>query len=488
MSSVAIEHRAVSPRTPSPAGPVSLAQRIGFSLTSCPFRWQLILAVLLLALLTGLAGGVLAVFDARTRAGVETSASVSLATQHISERAKEVHSLAGFQQFASSVASEMRSVRHVAVRIADMAGNVIAATPNSFVASLGRDAEESRAPEWFIDLVQPDTPEAVLEVAQGGTRLGQVFILGEPKDEIQEVWQMLQQMALLWGTVMVILTVGLYFVIGYILNPLVAFAGGLHELEDGHYAYRIDAPRVKELAVIAEGFNKLAQALDRANAENSDLYRQLVAVQEDERRMLSRELHDEFGPCLFGLTAGLGTLERHTLDLDGPERQAFTSCIHELKTVTARLKSLTRSLLQRLRPVAIGRVTLGDLVGDLVSSFQSRHSDVHLELRIADVPLSLGEAVDVTIYRSIQEGLTNALRHGGASRIAIDLDLEVRDGRQHVALRIEDNGRGMAENTPRGYGLSGMSERAKSLGGSLTIEPSAPAGTILTVIIPYQTT
>ncbi len=104
------------------------------------------------------------------------------------------------------------------------------------------------------------------------------------------------------------------------------------------------------------------------------------------------------------------------------------------------------------------------------------------------MPLSFGEAVDVTIYRSIQEGLTNALRHGAARRVDINLDIEERDGRQHVCLRIEDNGRGMADNTPRGYGLSGMSERAKSLGGSLTIEPSAPLGTILTIIIPYQIT
>ena len=459
-----------------------------FMWTSCPFRWQIILAVLLLALVSGLVAGVLAVFDARGRAAVETSANIQLTKQHIGERAREVQNLIGLAHFAASVSVEMRSVRHVSIRVVDMAGNVIAATPNALVAKLSHDSGGHSAPQWFINLVQPEKSQEVLEIAPSGTRLGRVIIVGEPTDEIVEAWELLEQMALLWSAVMVILAVGLYFLIGHILNPLVAFASGLHELEDGHYGFRLEAPRVRELAVIADSFNTLAAALDRANSENSDLYRQLVAVQEDERRQLSRELHDEFGPCIFGLTAGIGTLERQSGQLPGAERQAIGGCIEDLKAVTARLKSLTRSLLQRLRPVAIGRVSLGELVADLALSFQRRHPEVVIEHRVADLPATFGEAADVTIYRSIQEGLTNALRHGRPTRIGIALTIEETSEKKQVSLTIEDNGTGIPDTTPRGYGLSGMSERARSLGGQLSIEPAAPSGTILTVTIPYSTT
>lgn len=456
--------------------------------TAYPFRWQIIIAVLCLALVTGVAGGVLAVFDARARAAVETSASISLAKQHIGERAKEVQNLVGLGHFAASVTAEMRSVRHVSVRVVDIAGNVIASTPNALGATLTRDGDTVLAPAWFIELVQPKRTQEELEIAPNGTRLGRVLISGEPKDEIVEVWDMLSQMAILWGCGISLMIVGLYFLIGHILNPLVEFSSGLHELEDGHYAHRLEAPRVRELAVIAERFNTLAAALDRANRDNSDLYRQLIAVQEDERRMLSRELHDEFGPCIFGLTAGIGTLERQSRLLQGATREPIVSCLEELKIVTARLKSLTRSLLQKLRPVALGRVTLGELVADLVVSFQRRHPDVRIEHQVTGLPLSLGEAVDVTLYRSIQEGLTNALRHGKPSIITIDVSIEARGEAGLVHLRIEDNGTGIPDATPKGYGLSGMSERAKTLGGSLTIGPADPAGTCLSITIPFSKT
>ncbi|MFA5950877.1 MAG: ATP-binding protein [Hyphomicrobium sp.] len=450
-----------------------------------PFRWQLIIGVLLLALLTGVVGGVLAVLDARARAAVETSANIALWKQHIGERAKEVQSLVALGHFAASLAAEMRNVRHVAVRVVDIAGNTIATTHNSLSATLSSGGEKEKVPNWFLDLVQPEKAREDLAIAGNGSHLGNVIIVGEPSDEIAESWELLEKMAVLWMGVMGLLAVGLYFLLGHILNPLVTFAGGLNELEDGHYAYRIEPPRVKELAAIAASFNTLAAALDKANAENSHLYRQLVAVQEDERRQLSRDLHDEFGPCIFGLSAGLATIERQARQVAEPEQQAIVSCVEELSVVTARLKALTRNLLSRLRPVALGRVTLAELIADLVVSFQKRHADVRFEQHVAELPVSFGEAIDVTIYRSIQEGLTNALRHGKPTLVAIGVTEEELAGANRITVRIEDNGIGLPDAAPPpGYGLSGMRERARALGGTLAIEPGAPAGTILTVTIP----
>lgn len=468
------------------SSPAALANRIDATWYAVPIRWQVILGVVALTLLTGLVGGVLAVMDARSRAAIETRANISLWKQHIGERAKEVHNLVALGHFAASLASEMRSVRHVSIRVTDMAGNALAVTPNALGAKNQSEAPD-RAPGWFLDLVQPEKQEERVEIVSQGNSLGSVTIVGEPADEIGETWELLEKMAMLWIGVMALLVVGLYFLLGYLLNPLVTFAGGLQELEAGHYAYRLDPPNLKELEPIAGGFNTLAAALDKANAENSRLYGQLIAVQEDERRQLSRDLHDEFGPCVFGLTAGLGTIERQARHVSGPEQQAIVSCVGELRIITTRLRDLTRTLLGRLRPVALGQVTVTELIGELVLSFEKRHADVRFDRHVGVLPVSFGEPVDVTVYRCIQEGLTNALRHGKPTVVTLDVRTTEIDGEApRVTVRIEDDGEGLPKSAPHGYGLSGMRERARVLGGGLTIEPGSSSGSILTVTIPYQ--
>ncbi len=139
--------------------------------------------------------------------------------------------------------------------------------------------------------------------------------------------ELLQVMGLLWLGAIGLMTVGLYFILGLILDPLAKLAGGMRELEDGHYGFRLEPPRVRELAAIAGNFNTLAVALDKPTPENSRLYRQLIAVQEDERREISRDLHDEFGPCLFGIMAGTAAIERHAKHCRRPTQlQSSPAC------------------------------------------------------------------------------------------------------------------------------------------------------------------
>ena len=97
-------------------------------------------------------------------------------------------------------------------------------------------------------------------------------------------------------------------------------------LEDGHYATRLDLPKVKELAVITEQFNTLAGALDSARDENSRLYRQLITVQEEERREIANELHDEAGPCLFGITANASSIQTLAAQRRRAGRRDYPAC------------------------------------------------------------------------------------------------------------------------------------------------------------------
>jgi two-component system sensor histidine kinase UhpB len=122
-----------------------------------------------------------------------------------------------------------------------------------------------------------------------------VVIVGEPADEIAEAWNDFYSLALVWLGLDALVLITLYIVLGRVLDPLKSLSRGMQSLEDGHYGTRIAEPKVKELAHITNRFNTLSGALDTARDENSRLYQQLISVQEQERRDIASELHDEAG-------------------------------------------------------------------------------------------------------------------------------------------------------------------------------------------------
>lgn len=465
-------------------GCAALTERIANRWYACPFRWQILIAIAVLTLLTGLVGGILAVFDSHTRATVETRSNVELWRHHITAQAREIDGPADLAPFSWRLAQEMAQVRHVTIRVLDANGEPLGAGQDHRVS--GTHPGRETAPEWFIQLAKPAKEVQTVPLVVGDRQIGTVVIEGEPDDEIAEAWELLELMAILWLGGTALMMVGLYFVLGYVLDPLVALADGMHELEDGHYGLRIEPPKVRELAAIVGSFNTLAEALDNAHAENSRLYRQLIAVQEDERRQISRDLHDEFGPCLFGITAGTGAIERHARNLPEPQAAAILSCVSEIALVSERLKSLTRSLLNRLRPVALGRVTLSELIGELIVTFERRHPDTRFESHFRGLPASFGEDIDLTLYRCVQEGLTNAMRHGKPALVSVALAAEEGASGTLVKLRIADDGIGISDSAAVGFGLSGMRERVRAQSGTLAIEPTHPAGTALIVSLPVR--
>jgi two-component system sensor histidine kinase UhpB len=136
---------------------------------------------------------------------------------------------------------------------------------------------------------------------------------------------------------------------------------------------------------------------------------------------------------------------------------------------------------------------LAELIDELVAGFEGRHPDTHIVYSAGRLAKSYGEPIDLTLYRCVQEGITNAIRHGGAANLTIDLVEESghrRNGAKRVqsALRltIVDDGKGIDPATPKGFGLTTMTERVKSLGGTCAIESASGKGTTIRIEIPVQ--
>ena len=154
---------------------------------------------------------------------------------------------------------------------------------------------------------------------------------------------------------------------------------------------------------------------------------------------------------------------------------------------------MNRALLKKLRPGSHGRVGLADLINELVAGFERRHPDTQIDYSTGRLAKSYGEPIDLTLYRCVQEGITNAIRHGSADNLTIDLVEESghrRNGakRAQAALRLTvvDDGKGIDPSTPKGFGLTTMTERVKSLGGTCAIESARGNGTTIRIEIPVQ--
>lgn len=457
------------------------AARLRRTWRDLPFRWQILFTISMVAILASLLSGIFAVFDARSRAGIETRANIELWANHIAAKAQSIKDTTELQEFADTLAKEMASVRHVSVDIRDATGTTL----DPVTRHVG-GAEEAEAPAWFVELVQPDIQSRTIDISPNGKFIGSVVINGVPDDEIAEAWDLLKLLALLWLGAVAVMMVGLYFILGLVLEPLARLGGGMRELEVGHYAIRLDVPRLRELEPIAAAFNELAAALGEANAENSRLYRQLIAVQEEERREISRDLHDEFGPCLFGIMAGTTALAHHAKTLPAAQAAPILACVDEIVQVSNHLKGLNRGLLNRLRPIALGRRTITELISELIATFERRHGGIRFDLIVGPVPSTFGEGIDLTIYRCIQEGVTNAIRHGGAQTITVEISIIDASAAPAVEVRMTDDGRGIGPDTAFGYGLSSMRERVQELDGTIKIAPARGSGTVLTVAIPLS--
>ena len=316
---------------------------------------------------------------------------------------------------------------------------------------------------------------------------------GEPGDEIEEAWHDFSSLALVWLGINAIVLVVLYIVLGRVLDPLASLSKGMHKLEGGEYGARLKPSKVRELAVITNRFNTLANALDVARKENENLYRQLINVQEAERREIATELHDEAGPCLFGIAANASSIQTSAGQLPDTVASKIEGRAQEILSISERLNSMNRALLKKLRPGPLGQVKLVDLITELAASLQSRHPDTDIETAFGTLAKSYGEPVDLMIYRCIQEAITNAIRHGHADKITVDLAERYRspsNGRDETGtdlnLTVTDDGVGMEPSVSRGFGLTTMAERVRSLGGRCVVDSAPSHGTTIRVELPIN--
>jgi signal transduction histidine kinase len=235
---------------------------------------------------------------------------------------------------------------------------------------------------------------------------------------------------------------------------------------------------VWRLRVVEGRSEEQKRRAQEAEGQMRELSQQLVAAQEEERRKLSRELHDHVGQMLTALRMEVGRIDR----LRAPGDHRVTAALTECRQLVDDMVRIVRDLALGLRPSMLDDFGLQPALEWLTRDF-TRRSNVPVELQLHGPLDTLSDQHRTCIYRVVQEALTNCVRHARAT--AIDFSVRARD--EMIEVSVSDDGIGLdPSRRAGGFGLRGIEERVRELGGTITLVSAAGQGATLSIKLPLE--
>lgn len=358
----------------------------------------------------------------------------------------------------------------------------------------GPQDPKSDAPYFFAafyrKLFDPGR-EAIRPVLLRGAKIGEAVVWADPATLTSEAWHGAGRAIAALAIALPLLSFLVYTALARALGPTRLIRDGLERIAANDLSARLPLFDLAELSAIRDVFNHLAASLSEALAERSELTGRLIALQDDERRHLARELHDEFGQSLAAIRA-LAASARQSAATGCPEILAECDAIAR---TAARMMETLRGALFRLRPPDVDELGLAASLEGLIAGWNGRsQGKTRFEIGLSGSFVNLRGELAANLYRIAQEAITNAAKHAGASRISLSVAMReipaaLRDDRSGtIELIVEDDGQPSDRPVKTGMGLLGMRERVAAMGGVLKFEARPGGGFALRVVIPAAST
>jgi len=404
------------------------------------------------------------------------------------ESALSIDPLASMTEYLSNVGR----VRANEVRLYDSNNTLLYESPPS-------DYKAGRwAPDWFTALVAPGAEEVRLPIAQGS-----ILITPDSSRSVLDAWDELWQFSLFFLVFFALLNVAVFLTLGHTLKPMKDIVTALSEIEQGNYNVRLDSYRLPEFDAISQTFNRMTSSLQDALIENARLakeeqqrlaaeleleqnrrFTQLIQVKlEEERRAIARELHDELGQCVTAIkTIGTAIAAREQNNQNETRDNART-----IVEVASHIYDVVHAMIRQLRPSALDHLGLNDAVAELVAQYRRQHPQLAIELTSEEGLNNFDENVNITVYRVIQECLTNAVKHADATHVNVGLALQA-GAPDRLQIRVSDDGKGMDSELAESqrFGIVGIRERVQAFGGDVRFESDPGAGTTIVATLPLH--
>ena len=440
-------------------------------------RLNLIITALLLVVM--FAGAFLSLSNARQNAHAEVVSAEKLVLYLFDTAILDNPNL-GQRKLANNSfhLQQLKHMRHLKIELINSTGKVIDSNQTS-----DGNAFQNEAPAWFERLLNQLTPKwepSVRKLEYQGIVLAELVITPDPTYEYAEKWKQITELLTLVLVFFVLVNLMVIWAVSQALKPTTKILDALNELENGNLAARLPAFKLPELSRIGEKFNHMVETLQQSILQNHKLTQQLITLQEEERKNLARELHDEFGQCLTAINTDASVISK-VADKKYPEIKESALAISQL---SKHLIDMVSGLLQQLRPGILDELGLSPALIDLVDTWKSRHKDIACGIKVTGIHDGISEANSVAIYRLVQESLTNVARHSEATKVEIEVYSLTQMGKEGLEVIVKDNGKGFIAKHTSGFGLPGMRERVEGLGGNFSIQ--SERGTEIKAWIPNK--
>ena len=432
-------------------------------------RLTLLLALVLLAGLVINIGRL--ALEAGPRVAAEDQSVVRLAREFIAVLVVDLAEAPDPDARLARIVGDLSRLRHVSIAHVGDHASPSPAPP--------RVVPDHAPPDWFVRLVHPEQTLVRVPVVVNSRSLGALVIASDPIDEMAEIWDGIVTQVEVGVAIALVLFAITMGVVTKALAPLRQIADAMVRIEGGDYAVRVTPAGSPELADICARLNHLAAVLGAAVEDKRRLAERVVSLQDEERREIARELHDEFGPFLFALRAHGSALLR-IAGSAAPDVAGIRTHGEAMLAQLGQLQQLNRRVLERLRPAGLSELGLREALGALLRWWREAHPGIAVEMSVPPALGAMNETVELTIYRVVQEALTNVFRHAGATNVSV----AIAPGVDAVSVRVQDNGAGLAADHRLGLGLTGMRERVLALGGTVEVT-STEQGVTVAAEVPY---
>lgn len=441
-------------------------------------KLRLNLIITLLLALVFVTGVVLNIINARQNVRAEVESTEKLALYLFDTGILQNPSVVFSKNTSNPLhLQSLKHMRHVRIDFFDMEGKLVDSN-----RLLDKQEQQNSPPNWFkkvMDAFSPQWQSQRREIHFQDKLLGELVITPEPTYEYAEIWKQMTDLLLLLALFFVAINMVIYWAVAKALEPTWSILQTLNHVESGNMQARLPAFKLPELARIGDKFNHMVETLEQSIHRNHQLSQQLISLQETERKNLARDLHDEFGQCLTAIHAD-ATVVLQLAKTKYPELKESATAIAQL---SKHLMEMVSGLLQRLRPGSLDELGLAVALQELVLVWQSRNENCKCKLSIeGELPDKMNEQLRVTVYRLVQECLTNVTRHAEATNVNINLVLD----NNQLNISVSDNGIGFEAHDFAGFGLLGMRERVEGLGGTLAINSSLATGTDVVARLPLS--
>lgn len=411
-------------------------------------KLRLILIVNFLLFVAIFIGFFSVVFTSKNAVRSEIESSIKLAEFSIKTGIQKNPDLYLFQDNLLGL-KDLDLIRHLSIQLLDSDGNIIDENKNSNT--------EVHIPMWFqntLDIYSKDLEILDFPLKQYGDQIGAVKVIPNPIYEYDEIWQQFKNGLIIAMIFFVFVNFSIFFLFEKIISPINLLIEGFKNLEQGKYKNNKENFGISELDILRVKLNQLTVKLKKNDKRIHELNQKLISIQEQEKKEISRDLHDEIGQSLAAIQVQAAAIKT--------SRKANAQADLIIST-TKDLMHQTRNLIKRLSLSIIDDLGIEDALTDLIKNWSRRTPCKNINVNV-DLPDSkiFKSQLNETVYRLTQEALTNMSKHSRPKEVVIS----VQRNENVIHLSFMNNGILKRTKKTGGIGILGMQERVKNLSGS----------------------